>query len=349
MRPADLAFTLVICTLNRRALLARALEAIARQMADFRNGRLIVVDNGSTDGTGDYLKALSLELRQLTIMNHAERGLYYARCAALREASGEFVLFLDDDTVPGEGWIEGTLAEFAADSTVGCVGSAVKPIFSQAPPDWLNERLLRVIPIMQIEGGRQEAAFPCYPPGLSLAIRRAPCLEVYFDDARREMPLGISGTDAARKTGRIGGEDNDLCEIYARNGYRVISVDHICVYHEVPVDRLDAVWFRRSFRAAGHLRVRLARITGRGIFNRSVLRMLMALPFTIAAQALRPALSRGNELLVQCYLQKCLGAWSELISGPRMVWPYTMSEALSAKSARETLSRKGAAAAPSAD
>jgi glycosyltransferase involved in cell wall biosynthesis len=46
-------FTIAICTLNRRLLLERAAREVLAQLDDFPHAQLLIVDNGSTDGSAD--------------------------------------------------------------------------------------------------------------------------------------------------------------------------------------------------------------------------------------------------------------------------------------------------------
>lgn len=98
-------FSVVIPTFNRRALLARTLESVTRQtFADFE---IIVVDDGSTDGTLEYLRSLERDVR---LLRQENKGAGVARNAGASEARGEYIAFLDSDDV----WFPWTLTTFAA-------------------------------------------------------------------------------------------------------------------------------------------------------------------------------------------------------------------------------------------
>lgn len=85
---------IVIPTFNRRHYLEEAVESVQRQT--FRSWRLIIVDDGSTDGTPEYLAAFNDEkIIPVILEQKAERS--QARNLGLLRCQGEFVLFLDDD------------------------------------------------------------------------------------------------------------------------------------------------------------------------------------------------------------------------------------------------------------
>ena len=87
------AVSIIIATHNRRELLLRAIGSIQAQTFD--DWELIVVDDGSTDGTGEALQQI-LEPR-LVCVTQRNMGRSAARNHGLDRCSGEFVTFLDDD------------------------------------------------------------------------------------------------------------------------------------------------------------------------------------------------------------------------------------------------------------
>ena len=95
--------SVVIPTHNRLEVLAEVLQALEFQQ-DPPPFEVVVVDDGSTDGTSDWLRNrhFSIPLRVLTQEN---RGPAAARNTGVAVAAGEWVAFLGDDTVPSPGWI----------------------------------------------------------------------------------------------------------------------------------------------------------------------------------------------------------------------------------------------------
>ncbi len=86
--------TVVIPTRDRRSLLLRTLRsALAQEEATLE---IVVVDEGSTDGTPAAVEGLGDERIQL-VRHERPRGVAAARNAGIAAASGEWVAFLDDD------------------------------------------------------------------------------------------------------------------------------------------------------------------------------------------------------------------------------------------------------------
>lgn len=90
----------IIVTCNRRRTLEVCLSQLARQSAGTEDLEVLVVDDGSTDGTPEWLRGARwpFRLRALTTGNRAEVfGVMRGRNIGLLHAQGERVLFLDDD------------------------------------------------------------------------------------------------------------------------------------------------------------------------------------------------------------------------------------------------------------
>ena len=83
-------------TKNREALLRRAVESVLTQ--SYARLELLVIDDGSTDGTGSYLDSVRNEDNRVRVLrNETSLGAPLSRNLAIREARGEFVTGLDDD------------------------------------------------------------------------------------------------------------------------------------------------------------------------------------------------------------------------------------------------------------
>lgn len=85
--------SVLIPTRNRLALLKRALESVYSQ--DYPNCEILVLDDGSADGTSDYIRSHHPEIR---LFRHEEsRGQIIGRNLLTREAKGDYLVNLDDD------------------------------------------------------------------------------------------------------------------------------------------------------------------------------------------------------------------------------------------------------------
>jgi GT2 family glycosyltransferase len=96
--------SVLIPTFNRKEVLAKAIQGHLSQSAIEEIKEILVIDDGSTDGTDCLISALAAEapfpLRRLYQSN---RGQAAARNLGIAEATAEIILFTDDDIIPAPG------------------------------------------------------------------------------------------------------------------------------------------------------------------------------------------------------------------------------------------------------
>jgi glycosyltransferase involved in cell wall biosynthesis len=120
--------SVVIPTLDRRDVLPSCLGGVAAQ--GYPRLEIIVVDDGSTDGTPEYLEDFARahpELDFRWLRHDTNLGANRARNAGTEAARGEVVVFLDSDAVPAPDWIERLVEGFEDDSVAAVTGRVDEP------------------------------------------------------------------------------------------------------------------------------------------------------------------------------------------------------------------------------
>ncbi len=120
----DALATVVIVNWNGAHLLAGCLDALAAQQTTF--GYLTwVVDNASTDGSGDLLRSQYPDVRVITAPSNL--GFAGGNNLALREVTTQYAVLLNNDAAPEPGWLEHLLAPFrsGAEPELGAVTGKV--------------------------------------------------------------------------------------------------------------------------------------------------------------------------------------------------------------------------------
>jgi glycosyltransferase involved in cell wall biosynthesis len=128
--------SVVIPTYNRRDRLARVLAALERQTTPAADFEVVIVDDGSTDGTTEWLGQRATPF-ELCALRQANAGPARARNAGVERASGEIVLFIDDDVEPVPELIAEHLRLHAAEPNIVVIGPlASLPHYEQPWVAW---------------------------------------------------------------------------------------------------------------------------------------------------------------------------------------------------------------------
>ncbi|MBI1806079.1 MAG: glycosyltransferase family 2 protein [Ignavibacteria bacterium] len=208
---------MIVPTYNRLPLLRQTLESLFRQ--DFRDYEIIVVNDGSCDGTDAYLKTLSAESR---IIYHCQenQGLAATRNAGLRYAHGEYIAFTDDDCVLPKDWLSKYHGRFRQSPAVGIGGASRtgNPTNPYAEANDLINNYLKTA----LNSDRVEAPFLT---GNNVAYTRAILEKVGGPDNRF----------------RMGAEDRDLTYRIVRAGGVVLFDPSIVVDHYNDADLIGFV------------------------------------------------------------------------------------------------------------
>ena len=266
--------TVVVPVRDGAAVLAGFLEALAAQL--HQPDEVIVVDNGSTDGSGQLARSHPVVSR---VVEERQPGSYAARNAGIAAATGDLLAFTDADCRPESTWLA---AGLQAGSEI--VGGDVVAATSGRPTIW--ERYDRAIYLDQGRAIRDEG----YAATANLFVRRSVFETVGGFDARLassgDLEWGQRATRAGfgithvpearvvhvpRRTAaetwrlhrRLGGGWRDL----AREGKRPPAWREPAL--RVPVRwvagrmKADGLPTRRPQVVAAHAFVTAARVTGR--------------------------------------------------------------------------------------
>jgi glycosyltransferase involved in cell wall biosynthesis len=131
--------SVVIPTFNRLNSLRLTLEALARQTYPTDHYELIVVSDGCTDGTDEFLaEYASQTLCRLRPIRQDNAGPARARNRGIAEATGDVIVFLDDDVEPAPELLAAHAAHHQEDDRIAVIGPMLPdPARRSAEPPWI--------------------------------------------------------------------------------------------------------------------------------------------------------------------------------------------------------------------
>lgn len=116
--------SIIIPVYNKVELTRQCLLTLYKNTPAEIDFEVIVIDNASNDGTGQYLEFAKNIFDNLSVITNRENiGFARANNLGVKNAEGEFVLFLNNDTEPLSGWLENLLEVIRNDKKVAAVGS----------------------------------------------------------------------------------------------------------------------------------------------------------------------------------------------------------------------------------
>jgi glycosyltransferase involved in cell wall biosynthesis len=118
--------TVQLCTYNRSALLERVLDACFEQTTSRDDYEIVLVNDGSTDDTPAVIeRARARATCAFVVVDQPNSGLAKGRNAGIARASGERIIFIDDDVLPLPNFVEEHLRTHAVHPQAIVRGGAI--------------------------------------------------------------------------------------------------------------------------------------------------------------------------------------------------------------------------------
>jgi GT2 family glycosyltransferase/peptidoglycan/xylan/chitin deacetylase (PgdA/CDA1 family) len=233
-------FSVVVPTFQRRDLVVENVHALCRQEGAPPFEAVVVVD-GSTDGTAAALHALELPF-PLAVVEQSNQGRSAACNHGAEAATGELLLFLDDDMEPDPGLLAAHQRAHANGARV-VIGHI--PLHPDSPPGFLSD---------SVRAWAEERYRVLSEPGRRIGLDEFLTGQMSIG---REDFLGLGGFDLGfTRGGTFGCEDFDLGWRLQRAGYEIVfAPDAISAQRYVVTPRQHL----RQWRQNGAAKVMLAR------------------------------------------------------------------------------------------
>lgn len=131
-----------LCTYNRAHLLERVLDACFEQTVAPSEYEVVLVNDGSTDNTLEVIeRAQRRATCRFIVINQPNSGLAKGRNAGIAQATGDRIVFIDDDVLPIPTFVEEHLRSHAEKPKAIVRGGAINvESFEDLPPPLWNIR-----------------------------------------------------------------------------------------------------------------------------------------------------------------------------------------------------------------
>lgn len=247
--------SVVVCVYTEKRLpqIRAALDSIARQTMP--PWQVIVV----ADHNPALCGRLAVEYPDVEVIsNKLEKGLSGARNTGIEDATGDVVVFLDDDARAQPQWLETLLASYDDESVLGVGGAALADWSSSGRPAWLPEEFLWVVGC-SYRGQPRVRAEVRNPIGANMSFRRSAFDQAGLFDSSlgrtftSSRPLGCEETEFSIRLRRLS------------PGARIIYEPQAVVYHHIDQSRATWRYFLGRCRAEGCSKAQVARLSGASI------------------------------------------------------------------------------------
>ena len=231
-------FTIVICTYNRDKYLGNSIRSACDQEFAEDEFEVLVVDNNSTDKTANVCKDLSLEYTQVNsrYILETNQGISYGRNRGIKEAYGEYIVFLDDDETIDTFYLKKLDEYLHSYPQAELCATAVEPVYETEKPKWLSHYTMRLITGYYNKGNEVKIVGTKDYPGTGHAV------------IKRDLfgRFGDFNTDLGRKgTSLLGAEDKDMFFRLIENNIACYYFPDIPIYHHIPQSKLTTDFFKR--------------------------------------------------------------------------------------------------------
>jgi glycosyltransferase involved in cell wall biosynthesis len=224
-------FSVVICTFNREKYVKKAIESVLNNHVNGFTYEILVIDNNSTDNTKDVVESFSKAYpNKVRYFFEPMQGLSVARNRGIKEAKGNYTVFLDDDGEASQKWLQSFYHTFQTVSDIVGVGGRIIAKFPKQKPDWIKGLSLQFYGEWS-QG--EEAHYHPWVPGGNGAWKT-------------ESLRKIGGFNT--QFGRVGNstllnsEESEMINRLKAEGAKFYYSPSALMYHNVIPDRISIKW-----------------------------------------------------------------------------------------------------------
>lgn len=255
--------SVIICCYNSAKTIETALKALSDQERIKGDWEIILVDNNSTDNTGDLAKLFWKNQHTqipLKIVLQKTPGLSHARHKGIQESKGEFILFCDDDNYLSKEYVNNAILIMENDQKIGALCGFNEPLY-EAPPPLLIKKNLTAYACGHYGMESQYLNGKTVPWGAGLVVR-AKVL-------KKLQSIGFQSMLSDRKGKELSsGGDTEFCYIIYLLGYKWKYDTRLFLKHFIPANRMNKQYLSDIYFGFGKANAVIEWYYGNGDMNR---------------------------------------------------------------------------------
>jgi L-malate glycosyltransferase len=240
--------TVLLATRNRAPLLEDVLNAFCRLEKPPGGWKLVVVDNGSTDRTGDVLGSFAHRLPLHRAFEPAA-GKNLALNTGLMMLEGDLTVLTDDDVFPDANWLVELRRAADAQPTYSMFGGAILPRWEIRPPRWVQWTETGPVYTLTDPSWKEGPLAASLIFGPNMALRTS----IFRSGIRFDPSIGPRGASYPM------GSETELLQRLARQGHAAWHVPGAVVEHFIRAEQLTRAWVLQRAIRYGRGKYRLSR------------------------------------------------------------------------------------------
>ncbi len=232
--------SVILKTRNGATTIGQTLQSLAHNAPPSRGWELVVVDNGSTDNSVEIVRSWQDRL-PIKLVTEPREGRAHAMNAGIAAASGDLIVFTDDDVAFVLSWLASWESTTDRYPDLALFGGAIEPRFKSAPPTWMQGDVVA----MAICFG---ATCPGRPEGPIIGHIWSDVFGGNIAIRRSVVDAGLM-LDPIKIPAHLPAEETDLIYRAAKAGFCSGFVPQARVFHLVPPAHVRLIYIvRRYFR-----------------------------------------------------------------------------------------------------
>ncbi|WP_186458755.1 glycosyltransferase [Mucilaginibacter achroorhodeus] len=242
--------SVIICTYNPRLqYLEQVLLALRNQTLVNTEWELLIIDNKSSN---QFTQELDLSWHaNAKVMREEQAGLAHARLKGFKNSIAELIVFVDDDNVLADNYLELSWDFYLSNPQVGCFGGKSVAVFETTPPAWFWKTGISLgckddgdeIYISDYRSDNYKLQnYPDKAPiGTGMVITKKAFKAYYLEVLNNADRLALGRKGKALTSG----EDNDIVLTIIKNYFEIAYIPKLVVKHLIPTNRISTAYLKQ--------------------------------------------------------------------------------------------------------